>query len=450
MDAGAIALPGVICDDFFMELKRRTVMAAALATSFLIPAVAQAAPADRQADPARALEQVARPLLWTEPGRPTVDLRALGQMIGDAKVVGLGEATHGSHEFFAMKERVFRYLVEQKGFTAFALEVSWSAGVSIDEYLQTGKGDVREVVAKNLAGSPWDREEFVNLLKWMRAYNRDHPGRTVHFLGHDIGAPAVDDAFFERVTGYVRREHPEKLSQLKELYSGLRPIDAFAYLNKPLAERRQLANKAKQALDLVSGMSDPWVVQHARNIARTAEFLSVDAADEATLPDFTRLRDRVMAENVEWWQRQLGGKILTSAHNNHVGYLAADYPVHPKTQGAFLRDVFGRDYVPIGFTFDRGSFLSTNESVGGGDWQKFTVGPAAPDTAEATLDRVAYKDFYLDLRTAPTRARAWLEASHPTRFVGTQYPTKIQNVKLTQTFDVVIHLHDVTAAVKRS
>ncbi|MFI6302842.1 erythromycin esterase family protein [Amycolatopsis thailandensis] len=213
--------------------------------------------------------------------------------------------------------------------------MSWSAGVSIDEHLQSEKGDVREVVAKNFVSSPWDREEFVSLLKWMRAYNRDHPGRTVNFLGHYSGAPAVDDAFFERVTGYVHREHPEKLSQLTELYSGLRPIDAFAYLNKPLAERRQLANKAGQALDLVSGISDPWVVQHARNIARTAEFLSVDAADEATVPEFMRLRDRVMAENAGWWQRQLGGKIFTSAHDNHVGYLAADYPVHPKTPGAF-------------------------------------------------------------------------------------------------------------------
>ncbi|MFI6302843.1 erythromycin esterase family protein [Amycolatopsis thailandensis] len=55
----------------------------------------------------------------------------------------------------------------------------------------------------------------------------------------------------------------------------------------------------------------------------------------------------------------------------------------------------------MGFAFGRGSFLSTNESVGMGDWQKFTVGAATPDTAEATLDRVAYEDFYLDLRTAP-------------------------------------------------
>ncbi|MFD0345734.1 erythromycin esterase family protein [Kitasatospora aburaviensis] len=100
-------------------------------------------PTTAAADPAaaqrravvRALESVAQPLRTTEPGGRTADLRALGSMIGDAEVVGLGEATHGSHEFFAMKHRLFRYLVEEKGFTAFALETSWSSGLQIDEYV---------------------------------------------------------------------------------------------------------------------------------------------------------------------------------------------------------------------------------------------------------------------------------------------------------------------------
>ncbi|WP_091291974.1 erythromycin esterase family protein [Amycolatopsis xylanica] len=433
-----------------MKAKTRTVLAAALAASFLIPATAEAAPADRQRDPVRALEQMAHPLWSTEPGRPTADLGALGAMIGKAKVVGLGEATHGSHEFFAMKERVFRYLVEHQGFTTFALEMSWSAGLKIDEYLQTGVGDVREVAAKNLAGSPWDREEFVSLLTWMRAYNRDHPGRTVHFMGDDVGAPAMDDEFFERVTGYVGREHPEKLPRLTELYTGLRPLDAFAYVRKPVAERRKLADQARQALDLISGMKDPWVVQNARSIAQTAEFLTIDPDDKASLPEFMRLRDRVMAQNVEWWQRQVGGKILVSAHNNHVAYLSSDYPLHPETQGSFLRGAFGKDYLPIGFTFDRGSFLSTNQAVGGGNWEKFTVGAAAPGMAEATLDKVAYEDFYLDVRAASGKARAWLEAPHPTRSIGTQFPVEPENVKLASAYDIVIHLHDVRAAAQRS
>jgi len=75
-----------------------------------------------------ALERGAHPLRTVEPGGDTGDLRALDPMIGDARVVGLGEATHSSHDFFALKDRVFRHLVEEKGFRTFALEAPGAPG----------------------------------------------------------------------------------------------------------------------------------------------------------------------------------------------------------------------------------------------------------------------------------------------------------------------------------
>ncbi|WP_435603522.1 erythromycin esterase family protein [Streptomyces sp. bgisy130] len=424
----------------------------------LVPVAVQAASADTaggERNPVRALEQAAHPLRSTEPRGNTADLRALGSMVGDAKVVGLGEATHGSHEFFAMKERVFRYLVEEKGFTTFALELSWSAGLQIDDYLQTGKGDARTLAKAALANSPWDREEFVSLIEWMRVYNRHHPGRTVHFMGDDIGAPAVNDEFFGRVTGYVQQNHPEALARLNELYTGLRPIDdVFAYLGKPLAERQQLATKAQQALELVSSLKGAggdafdWAEQNARSIAQTAKFLTMNPSDPKTLPSFQRFRDEVMAQNVNWWQQHTGRKVLLSAHNDHVSYAAGDPKTYPKTQGAFLREAMGKNYLPIGFTFDRGSFLSKDAALGG-DWKKFTVGAAGPGRNEHTLDQVRYQDFYLDVRNAPAPARAWLNVARPTLNVGTQFPANPHDVAIAKSFDVLIHLHAVREADER-
>ncbi|MGW4468695.1 erythromycin esterase family protein [Nonomuraea sp. NPDC004354] len=424
----------------------------------LAPVAAQAASAGTtggQQDPVRALERAAHPLRSTEPGSKTADLRALGAMIGDAKVVGLGEATHGSHEFFAMKERVFRYLVEEKGFTTFALELGWSSGLQIDDYLQTGKGDAREIATAALANSPWDREEFVSLIEWMRDHNRRHPGRTVHFIGNDIGAPTLSDDFFERVTGYVRRTHPESLPHVTDLYAGLRPIDdVFAYLGKPLAERQRLAAKARQALNLVSNLKGTdedefeLTVQNARSISQTATFLAFDLTDKAWLPVAQRYRDQVMADNTAWWQRRTGDKMLLSAQNDHVGYVAGQPALYPKTQGSFLRDTLGRKYLPIGFTFDRGSFLSKDAALGG-DWKKFTVGAAGPGTNEYTLDKVRHQDYYLDIRTAPAAARTWLEVVRPTRNIGTQYPYPLADLALARSFDVLIHLHDVREADQR-
>ncbi|MFJ2783377.1 MULTISPECIES: erythromycin esterase family protein [unclassified Streptomyces] len=449
------------------QLSRRTALLAAVtiaAGAALTPVVARAAPdpaAARSApakDPVvRELDRIAHPLRSTEPGGRTTDLRALGAMIGGAKVVGLGEANHGSHEFFAMKERVFRHLVEEKGFRAFSLEYSWAAGLRIDEYLQTGKGDARQIAEETLANSPWDREEFVHLIQWMREHNRRNPTRTVHFVGNDLSAPAVTDDFFGRITGYVQRHHPALAPRVDELYTGLRPIDdIYVYLGRPLAERQRLAGQARQVLDLIraAGGRDreahDRAVQNARSIADTTEFLTLDPGDSATLPAFMRMRDRVMTQNILWWQKRTGHKMLVSAHNDHLGLIAAEAVYYPKTQGSFLRDALGRDYLPIGMTFDRGSFLSKDTALGG-EWKKFAVGAAVPGSNEHTLDKVRHRDFYVDLRAAAPAARGWLETARPTRSIGTEfrddYPLFDQ--ALGHAFDVLIHLHEVRVAVPR-
>ena len=152
-----------------------------------------------------------------------------------------------------------------------------------------------------------------------------------------------------------------------------------------------------------------------------------------------------MAQNVVWWQRHTGAKILLSAHNGHVGYLSGDPGRYPKTQGSFLRDTLGANYVATGFTFDRGSFLSQDEA---GSWQKFTVGAAGPGSNEHTLDQVRYQDYYLDMRTAPAAARAWLDVPRPTYDIGTAFPVDPSDIALARSYDLLIHLHDVREAEK--
>ncbi|MEU2561981.1 erythromycin esterase family protein [Streptomyces longispororuber] len=476
--------------------------AAAAGTVLAAPVASAAAPAPvrraagrrtttQEAAVVRALERVAHPLRSTEPGGRTSDLRALGSMIGDARVVGLGEATHGSHEFFTMKERVFRHLVEEKGFTTFALEMSWSAGLRIDEFLQGGEGDARQVAAEALAGSPWEREEFASLIGWMRDHNRRRPRRTVHFMGDDIGAPALGDRIFTRVTSYVREACPRSLPRLEELYAELRPFDdAFAYLRKPLAERRRNAVRAQEALDLVTACAGPggadqeraarrtrtgahgraarhagtgdrepaarharneaheWAVQHARNIAQTFAFVSLDPSDPDSVAAAEHLRDRAMADNVTWWHRRTGDKILLSAHNGHVGYLSTAPEMYPRTQGAYLRDALGRDYLAIGFTFNRGSFLTKDTSFDG-DWKKTTVPPAARGMHEHTLDRVHHRDHYLDLRTVTGPARSWLDTARPVYDAGSVFEADpLPTLAVGQAYDVLVHLHRVREAVK--
>ncbi|MET8629525.1 erythromycin esterase family protein [Kitasatospora sp. NPDC004669] len=430
-------------------------LAATLAPATAASALPEASASATVPDPVGVLDRIAHPLLSAEPGTGTADLRALGVMVGDAKVVGLGEATHGSHEFFALKDRVFRYLVEQKGFTTFALEMSWSAGLRIDDYLQHGNGDARRVVHEAMAGSPWDREEFAALVRWMRDHNRQHPDRPVHFLGDDIGAPSLDEPVFDAVTDYVRRTHPECLPRVNDLLAGLRPLDdAIGYLKQPLAERDQNAARAQQLLKLMESQGKPgaddfeFALQNARDIAQTYAFLTVNPDDQASLTAMERYRDQVMAETTMWWQRRTGGRILLSAADDHVGYTATDPTTYPKTQGSFLRDTLGTDYLAIGTTFDRGSFLSKGQALGG-DWKTFTVPPAGPGTNEYTLDQVRYRNYYADLRKAPAAARNWLDVLRPTYDVGTQFPDDTTpELAIGRAYDVLVHLHTVREASK--
>ncbi|MEU6394376.1 erythromycin esterase family protein [Streptomyces sp. NPDC046939] len=408
--------------------------------------------------PEAALGQVAHPLRTTEPRGSLTDLRPFGRMVGDARVVGLGEATHSSHEFFTVKHRVLRYLVEEKGFRAFALEAPWSTGLRLDAYLLRGEGNLRQIMDEEFRGTYqfWNNAEYRDLLQWMRAYNVKHPEDPVRFVGDDNGFAGAE--LYDKVSAYAAVAHPELTSRLSELYRGLRPTtdpDTYVneYLAKPLAERKQLAERTGRAMDLLKQRPGKgadvdayaWALQHATAIHQMTTLYAFDWDDPQAVPDAMRYRDRVMAENVAWWQRQTGDRIVLGAHNSHVALRTYAPSSHPQVQGEFLHEQLGRGYLSIGLTFDRGSFNALGQD---GSVHRSAVGPAAPGTAEHTLDRVRYRDFLIDLRDTPAAARAWLAAPHTVKNIGATYPgiADAPQIRLAETHDIVIHLHQVEAA----
>lgn len=448
-------------------INRRTLLTATTGTAvaataaLLIPGTAAAAATTgavpQTSDVSTELDRIAHSLRSTEPDAPAAGLRSLGAMIGDARVVGFGEATHGSHEFFTMKHRVFRYLVEEKGFTTFALEASWSGGLLIDAFVQgRGDGDARRLVRRVMAGSPWQRREFADLIEWMRAYNRSGPQHPVHFVGTDLGFPGIGEQPFAEVTAYLRKAAPASLASVEQSYAGLRPFtDAIGYISRtPLPERQRNADLAQQALELVTAAGKDgdeayeWAVQHARNIARTFAFSTMRVDDSSSVVAAQVLRDRAMADNTLWWQRRHGGKVLLSAHNGHAGYRSSDPVLYPTPQGAHLREALGAGYVSIGCTFGSGSFLTEADPFAD-DWRSTTVPPATLGMNEYLLDRVRPRDYYLDLRQAPPAARTWLATARPTYDAGTTFTsTPLPTLALGGSYDVLIHLHRVRAADK--
>jgi erythromycin esterase len=122
------------------------------------------------------------------------DLESLSSFVGDAKIIGLGEATHGTREFFQMKHRLLEYLVERQGFGIFAIEASWASSLEVNEYVLGGPGDGKALLQKYARVMwPWRTQEVLELIQWMRAYNASNE-RKVMFTGFDMQepVPAVD------------------------------------------------------------------------------------------------------------------------------------------------------------------------------------------------------------------------------------------------------------------
>ncbi|MFJ3767970.1 erythromycin esterase family protein [Streptomyces sp. NPDC090082] len=419
----------------------------------LAPA-ASAAPAPAGPDPARELARSARPL---------TDLRPLDRMIGSAEVVGIGEATHSSADFFTTKHRIFEHLVEERGFTTFALEAPWSTGLLVDAWVRTGRGDIRAIMRDEFQESYrlWNTEEYLDLFRWMREYNQRHPEHQVRFMGNDLGYAGPN--LFDTVTSYVARVRPELLPRFRELYRDSRPtggVEAWmrASMDRPLDERRRMAGDVDRALALLErqapgkepGARDAhaWAVRHARVIAQVGTEYAHDLTTPEGVAAAMLYRDRVMAENTVWWQRATGDRMVLSAHNGHVGYETVTPDQYPRTQGAFLRDALGRDYVSVGASFGRGSFNAHDTTAPGEPLRAFTVGPLGPGSSAETLDRVASVPFYLDLRRTAPAARAWLDVPRPARHIGTAFPWEgdVASVRYSTSYDLLIHFPRVSAA----
>src|SRR6476659_5855554 len=114
------------------------------------------------------------PLKSVEDQENFADLKPLKQVLRGVRIVGLGEETHGTREFFQLKRRLVEYLVKEAGFTVFAMELSYAASLDINEYVLNGKGDRDKALARQGLWA-WDTQEVSALIEWLLQYNDTAP-----------------------------------------------------------------------------------------------------------------------------------------------------------------------------------------------------------------------------------------------------------------------------------
>jgi erythromycin esterase len=369
---------------------------------------------------------VAIPITDTNPTSGTADFVPLEKIIGEARIVAMGEATHGTREFFQLKHRMLEFLVERVGFTVFAIEANWPESLAVNDYVLNGKGDPAQALA-GLYFWTWDTEEVLQMIEWMHNYNQDPRHRKkIKFLGFDMQATEVA---VSNVIAFLQKVDPDEARAGSDALAPLQDWTAeWEYTRKPADFHRKtaesinlmLANFDKSKIAYVNSSSvEEWALaRHNLEIVNQAEqWLIKGQAPSA--------RDAAMAANVKWIldNEPQGTKIMLWAHNAHV----AAAPVgNDESMGANLRKMYGRDFVVCGFSFDHGSFQAIEPKHG---LSTFSVGSAPPDSLDGTLAATGIQIFAVDLRTAPSGVVGdWLNKPQRMREVGALYDEKTPDV----------------------
>jgi hypothetical protein len=121
-----------------------------------------------------------------EPGHGFSDLARWSEIVGDARTVAMGDAVPGTHESFQIRRRLFESLVEEKGFTLLALETEGTNCLALEDYVADGAGDPAVALAE--LGPRWNTQEVLNLVRWMRLWNLEHPHK-LRIAGFGVGPP---------------------------------------------------------------------------------------------------------------------------------------------------------------------------------------------------------------------------------------------------------------------
>ncbi len=399
------------------------------------------------------LQQNAIPFDTAEPGGDYSDLMPLKDIIGDVRIVALGEATHGTSEFFKMKHRILEFLVKEMGFDTFAIEATFPESLLVNDYVHTGRGDPAQLLA-GLKFWTWNTQEVLDMIVWMREHNKN-PGKApeVSFYGFDMQSPGVA---MDNVIEYVQRVDPEAVEYVESLYAGFWSNMSGYYAQQEYVNASQsVKDQCKKDLQEVYDFLKAHQVTYEAASAPEEFALALQNAricmQAERMYAGTGFRDQYMAENAAWLLDQAGpdSKIVLWAHNGHVETDTDTQSFKP--MGSYLREKYGNDMVVFGFAFYQGTFNAIYMSKPGvfGSNQVHNVESSPEGSYEYYFHSTGMPRFFLDLRRIQPGSPAtdWLFEPHSFHSIGSVYneedPSRyLQKSVLPHMFDVIIYFEN--------
>ncbi len=359
------------------------------------------------------LQDALIPLPTGDPDAPAAGYDWLRFAVGDAKIVLLGEGTHGTREFAEQRWAITRYLVEEMGFRTVALEANLPEADLLNQQLAsaTDPESLRELI-DGLHFWMYRTEEFADFLRWVQDYNRARE-RPIEIRGVDMQHAPVA---LEELMRYARETADLPL---------LATLDSLGvHVKHPI----QSITWAKRLPAHVAGAGSGAPADRMQRYAQVAlQALTLKYAKPAR-----SYRDERMAEHAAWLtERAENERVVIWAHNGHV----------QRTEGAmgdWLRQgPYGKELVIIGMTTGRGSYLAMDI------WTRTILAdelkPAPPESWEYHLQQSGPPAFFLDLR--PLRPDSRNQVRRRMRSIGAiATPKQFFPADLGRTFDGLVYV----------
>jgi len=385
------------------------------------------------------------------------------------EIFGMGEATHGTKEFFEIKAKTFEYLVNHCNYKVFGIEASYGECNYINDYLNSGIGNIDSVML-NFDFWTWRTQEVKNLLLWIKDYNQNKPdSQKVRFYGFDMQdaySPVKYTIDFAESDSILNNDelknttNPILSKSPNEIYSVLEDsifLDTLKRIDKVLIEWIQ--------------KKEIYIKEKYGNYLYERLYLCVDNFRQSlnmylyeNQVSSYQYRDSCMANNILKIHNLENAKMFIWAHNGHINVSNPNSleKIIGKAMGSYLKKELGEQYYSVGFVFNQGNFQAVTyikEKKEGSFFKKLfiknqfytdLVECSVPIYKKNTLTNVlsqANRDaFFIDLNSSQNSMFSTLQLTYDVGAIFFKFKHCSSEIIAKKQFDGLIYINKTTMA----
>ena len=381
----------------------------------------------------------------------------------EIKIIGMGEATHGTKEFFNIKKETFKFLALHYNYRIFGIEASFGGCSYINDYVSSGTGNIDSVIL-NFDFWTWRTEEVKDLILWIKDFNLDKSqNEKIIFYGFDMQNIYSPIQYLNTFFNHTKIENSKKLHEIIKPITQLSELDVYKKLENKILH---FSDTLFQIHDLINDwlQNNKAEIQsiHSERQFRLLQFCSDNYYQAIkNLSAGYYYRDSCMAVNITKIQQQEDAKMFIWAHNGHINLSNLDKISGSKPMGAYLKSNYREKYYSIGFVFSKGNFQAVKgpNSIFGGllkyifarkKLYKGLIECSVPNSKRNTLTNnfklIEHTAFLIDLINTNNTVFTTSKQAYDIGAVFINYKRSVGQIIAKEQFNSLIYLRNTTRA----